>query len=298
MLTPRSLTPLLLALLLPATALLSYAHATPRATQNPRVGPQVAKARRTFDVNGVKRNALVVRPGAKSDRPVPLVFVFHGHGGNAVQTGRKFAIHKIWPEALVVYPQGLKTVGALTDPKGKRTGWQTHMNEGKNRDLDFFDHMLKTLGEEHSIDNRRIHVTGHSNGGGFSYFLWSQRGKEIASLAPSASASRWVLRNTELIPRPVLHIGSPKDTLVLWKWQEATINALRKLHECGEGEPWGERKGCTRYPGKTPVYTFVHKGGHRFSDDAPAHMVAFFKSHPLPEVTERESDKPSEDEDN
>jgi len=32
---------------------------------------------------------------------------------------RKFSYHTLWPEALVVYPQGLPTAGKLTDPRGE-----------------------------------------------------------------------------------------------------------------------------------------------------------------------------------
>lgn len=244
---------------------------------------QVARARRILMVNGVERKALVSLPKTETKIPAPLVFVYHGHGGNARSTARKFGLHKIWPEAVVVYPQGLKTVGRLTDPKGEKTGWLTRIVDDKNRDLDFFDALLKTLSEERKIDPRRIHVTGHSNGGGFTYFLWAERGAKIASFAPSASASWRTIRQATLIPRPVLHIGSTKDSLVLWEWQKATIDALRKRQECKDGEPWGKRKGCTVYPAKAPVYTFIHGGGHQFSKQAPAHMVAFFKAHPLAE---------------
>jgi len=55
---------------------------------------------------------------------VPVVLVFHGHGGTARYAARTFALHRHWPEAIVVYPQGLNTPGRRTDPEGRRPGWQ------------------------------------------------------------------------------------------------------------------------------------------------------------------------------
>ncbi len=66
---------------------------------------------RTWDVDGVKREALVYVPATKSGGKVPLVFDFHGHGGTARHAARTHHIHETWPEAAVVYMQGLHTPG-------------------------------------------------------------------------------------------------------------------------------------------------------------------------------------------
>jgi polyhydroxybutyrate depolymerase len=76
---------------------------------------------RRWEVDGLQREALVHLPDG--DTPVPLVFVFHGHGGNMRNVARSFRIHELWPEAAVVYMQGLPTPGRLTDPEGKERRW-------------------------------------------------------------------------------------------------------------------------------------------------------------------------------
>jgi poly(3-hydroxybutyrate) depolymerase len=43
---------------------------------------------RTWDVSGVKRQALVYAPTKKTEGKVPLVFDFHGHGGTARHAAR------------------------------------------------------------------------------------------------------------------------------------------------------------------------------------------------------------------
>src|SRR5512146_2783181 len=73
-----------------------------------------------FKVDGLAREVLVHLPADVMQRPAPVVFVFHGHGGTARNAVRTFAINQRWPEAISVYMQGLNTPGRLTDPEGNR----------------------------------------------------------------------------------------------------------------------------------------------------------------------------------
>ncbi len=75
---------------------------------------------REWNVDGVKRQALVFPPSTKSEKPAPVVFGFHGHGGTMGNAARSYNYQKLWPEAIVVYMQGLNTPGRLTDPEGKK----------------------------------------------------------------------------------------------------------------------------------------------------------------------------------
>ncbi len=60
-------------------------------------------------IDGVPRQALILAPANASRSPerLPLLFAFHGHGGNMVQTAAQMRFDKVWPEAIVVYMQGL-----------------------------------------------------------------------------------------------------------------------------------------------------------------------------------------------
>lgn len=238
-----------------------------------------ALTRREWKVDGVVREALVhVPPKAKSEA-TPVVFAFHGHGGRMNHAARTFGYHTLWPEALVVYMQGLNTPGILTDPEGKKSGWQSRIGDQGDRDLKLFDAVLADLKAEYRVDEKRIYATGHSNGGGFTYLLWATRGDRFAAFAPSAAPAA---RNLALLkPKPVLHVAGEKDTLVKFEWQQQTMNALRKLNQCGEGRPWA--KDCTLYESKlgAPVVTFIHPGAHQFPAAAPALIVKFFQEHAL-----------------
>ena len=77
----------------------------------------------------------------------------------------------------------MPTPGRLTDPEGKRSGWQAAVGDHGDRDLRFVDAMLATLRAELPVDGRRVHATGHSNGGGFTYLLYAVRSADFASFA-------------------------------------------------------------------------------------------------------------------
>ena len=241
-----------------------------------------ALTRHELTVDGVTREALVSIPAKAKTEPTPLVFAFHGHGGNMQNSARMYHIHTLWPEAIVVYPQGLNTPGQLTDPEGKKPGWQGAAGAQGDRDLKFFDAMLASLDEKFKVDPKRIYSTGHSNGGGFTYLLWAVRGEKFAAFGPSAAAAR---RTRELLkPKPMIHIAGENDPLVKFAWQMQTMEDVRKINECGEGQSWEGTTGCTLYPSKigAPVVTFIHPGTHTYPAEAPALIVKFFKQHAQP----------------
>lgn len=237
----------------------------------------VAPTAKHWEVDGVRREALVVIPGIGEGKPAPVVFVFHGHGGTARNAARSFALDTHWREAIVVYPQGLPTPGRLTDPEGKRNGWQHAAGEQEDRDLRFFDAMLASLKSEHNIDQTRIYSTGHSNGGGFTYLLWASRPDVFAAVAPSSAGGRSA---RQVKPLPAMHIAGKADALVKFAWQQRTMNVVRQINGCSD-EPteWAEKALLYNSPTGTPFVSVIHPGGHKFYRESVPLMVRFFKEH-------------------
>jgi len=237
---------------------------------------------REWQVGGVTREALLSVPPKAHTAPTPVIFAFHGHGGSMQHAAELYHYHTLWPEALVIYPQGLRTVGPLTDPEGVRDGWQHGAGALGDRDLKFFDAMWASLKKDYDVDEHRIYAAGHSNGGGFTYLLWETRGDLFAALAPSAAVVS-PQAVPFLKPKPVLHIAGRNDELVKFIWQQRTIEALRRVNQCGvDGQPY--RKIGTLYPSKlnAPVATYIFPGPHAYPAVAPALTVAFFQEHTKP----------------
>jgi polyhydroxybutyrate depolymerase len=235
---------------------------------------------RNWTIDGVKREALVFAPKPTThDIRHPVVFAWHGHGGNMQGTSQQMHIQTVWPEAIVVYAQGLPSESPV-DPNGTKPGWQTEAGQNGDRDLKLFDAMLATIKQNHSVDDARIYTTGFSNGGGFSYLLWAERGKTIAAIGEVAG--RLFPAEHLTLTRPLLAIAGQADTTDPFALQQQTIEAARQVDNAtGNGQGCGQV--CTFYAStsQTPVKTFIHPGAHVYPPWAPAEIVKFFKNHHL-----------------
>jgi len=242
---------------------------------------QAAINHREWDVGGTKRTGIVCTPDASAQQPAagwPVVFVFHGHGGSAENIRRQFQTDTLWPEAVVAYLQGLPTVGQLTDQQGKLAGWDSVDAPEKNRDIAFYNVVLKDLIEHQHIDAKRVFSTGHSNGGGFTFTLWVYRGDTLAAIAASSSLAPpkvWPL----LTPKPAMMSSGRNDPLVKFDWQSQMIDELKSLnHVATEGKPWGRDGTWYASNAGTPVATIITDGGHAPPRDIGRRVVEFFKT--------------------
>src|SRR4051794_21575421 len=178
-----------------------------------------------WPVDGEERTALVYLPANGKDK-APVVFGFHGHGGNMHFAARGMHFQEAWPEAIVIYPQGLPTPGIVLDQQGTKPGWQYEAKQQGDRDLKFVDAILATLHEKFSVDDSRIYATGFSNGGLFTYVLWAERPHIFAAFAPGGAILLPAVHLTQ--PRPVLVFGGKQDRLAKFTRQRETIDELRK----------------------------------------------------------------------
>jgi len=229
-------------------------------------------------VGGVQREAIVFAPSKKtSSGKAPLVFAFHGHGDNMTNFSEGVEIQTAWPEAIVVYMQGLPT-NASTEPEG--FGWIYQTGPNGERDLGFFDAVLETMRAKFQVDNRRIYATGFSNGGMFTYVLWGTRENTFAAFAAVAGRIVPAVHLTE--PKPVLVIAGEHDTTVPFRDQLQAIKVVRQLNGSDrDGSSCGQN--CTMYPSDkgAPVMTYIHGGGHEYPLGASEMIVKFFEDHSL-----------------
>ncbi len=112
-----------------------------------------------IDVENQPRVALIFAPKGevKDGEKIPIVFVFHGHGGTPAMIAKRMKLPEAWPEALFVCMQGLPTPGLVGDPMGRQSGWQFKPGEQGDRDLKFFDALLAQI--EENIRSTRIAST-------------------------------------------------------------------------------------------------------------------------------------------
>lgn len=222
-----------------------------------------------WKIDGQRRRAIVYAPSAPSaGGKAPLILSFHGRGDDA-ENFQYTNMHKAWPEAVVVYFEGLRRDGLR--------GWQVEKGQDGDRDLRLVDAALASLREKFSIDDARTYATGFSNGAGFTYLLWAERPEVFAAYAPVAGRLRPSVRPKQ--PKPVFHIVGEKDARVFAGRKEDIDVALRVDGLAGNGEPCGD--GCTIYGrgSAAPVMTWVHSGGHDYPDGISDRIAKFFWDH-------------------
>lgn len=223
-----------------------------------------------WQVDGLTREAIVYAPAAAAaGAALPVVLAFHGFGDNA-RNFQHTNLHQAWPEALVVYFQGLPTRRGLP-------GWQVRGGDG-DRDLRLVDVALASLRETYAVDDDRIYATGFSNGGMFAYLLWAERPGVFAAYAPVAARL-----GPEVLPArasPVLHVAGRSDRVVSFADQEAAIEAAIEVNDAGASST-GCGDGCTVHgpDSPAPVMTWIHAGAHTYPRGTSERIVAFFQTH-------------------
>ena len=205
----------------------------------------------TIDVAGTART-FVVRAASAVDgrRPAPVVIVFHPFGMNAQYMESRVST-RLWPEAVMVYPEGLSRA------------WQTRSGEGGDRDLHLFDALVAWLDERHCIDRARVFVLGYSNGAGVAALLACERGGSIAGAA--MAAGRAVCEPRTAMPVAIGH--GLRDTTTPYAEAERVARTWAARNACKAPPPAGT-VGCVAAPGcgeRTPVLLCTTGGGHEYS---------------------------------
>lgn len=228
-----------------------------------------APAEIKISIDGKERMALVVAP-AKITKPAPVVFAYHGHGGNARYSVNKFKFQDTWSDVICVFPQGLPTK-TPNDLQGKRNGWESTRNES-NKDLKFADALLKEVKKRYSVNEKQLFAMGHSNGATMTFMLWAMRPNVYAGYGPcSAPGARGVT-----VPKPAFIQIGESDEIVNVDLMHWSLSQIKQVNGSkSPGKSLG--KHLTEFTGKAPLQTYIYPGGHSLPDDVVPLMAKFFK---------------------
>jgi len=169
-----------------------------------------------------RRYSVHVPLGYAIKTPMPVVVMLHGGGGTskaaAFETG--WGIKSDEAGFLAVFPDAMP-------PDPTRPGHFSRnpqlWNDGSDRfhagqkapdDVGFFNTMLDDLIAKFPVDQRRIFVTGFSNGASMSFRAGAQLSGRFAAIAPVAGAL-WLEPLTLERPVPMLYITGTADPLNL-----------------------------------------------------------------------------------
>ena len=154
-------------------------------------------------VDGLERTYILhVPPAARPGQPLPLLIVLHGGGGSGRKMQR-FLGFDDYADArgfYVAYPDSYRSSGQHA----------AHWNDGRGTeatsgvdDVKFLLEMMAEIGRRVPLDERRVYVTGASNGGMMTYRLGCETQGVFAGIAP-------VIAN---IPEPIFETCAPSAPL-------------------------------------------------------------------------------------
>lgn len=213
--------------------------------------------RSTLQHDGQERAYLVHLPkGYRSGKPMPVVFAFHGGGGDMqMMAGDHYGLVAKADDAgfIAVFPNGYSRF-----PRGKLATWNAGSCCGAARDtgsddVGFVRAIFAQLQQRVSIDAQRIFATGMSNGGMLTYRLACEMSDVFRAIVPVAGTDSTV----QCSPRhavSVLHMHAKDDTHVLFNGG-AGEDAFKNKSKVTEFLPipqtvanWTQRNQCTGAP--------------------------------------------------
>ena len=230
-----------------------------------------------YNIDGTSRKAIIYEPAIKSGK-TPVVFVFHGHGGNANFVSRRINIQDYYKDAIVIFMEGLpgRSVPGI-DPNGTMNGWQIFTDDLEGRDIKFFDRVFSEIHKNHQIDDSRIYLIGHSNGARFVNVLWKERGSQITAIC-SASAQGGNLISGAVPVSVWMYMGK-NDKIVSFESQEKSVPIVKSnLGITADGKTENDK---TSFIGKNNSELILQQSnaGHEFPKQSLPEIVEFFKRH-------------------
>ena len=226
----------------------------------------------TFEVNGKERTYL---SNETPESPSFILIVFHGNGGTADGFAKKYAIHSLMPDGLIIYLQGIPGIGGGFDPKGLKNGWQRKKGDGEDRDLNAIDVLVNDLINKYPSLKNNVFAMGHSNGGRFTYLLWSERASLFKGFIINAHQGIDLIE-AGIHPKSGMIITGRQDKVVNNVNQLKSAELIKALLKCDQSEVINDE--LTKYSSSKNDYTlyhYIHLGGHDLAKPALKYVAEF-----------------------
>jgi pimeloyl-ACP methyl ester carboxylesterase len=239
-------------------------HDTPDATLLPKptgTCPDFKTGKVTFSPAGIPpRDVLIWASGTPAAQPGPLVYFWHGAGGDPSE-----ASYALGSKAMSeIQAQGGIVVAPYHDLKSSTLPWYLCLGGTQENDLLVADEVLACAIEKRGVDLRRIHTVGFSAGAMHTEQFAARRSGYLASLVAYSGAQLGtppIQDEKNLYPAMLLY-GGPDDQVIV-SFDSATHQYHQWLTDNGH-------------------FSFIcnHGKGHTVPSDARDSAWQFLQDHP------------------
>ncbi len=288
----------------PATPLIPTATITTAPPTEPAPAATILPVddQRMLTVDGLERSYIIHIPaGLSSSNPQPLVFIFHGLGGNGSYIQQSSGMDAIADANgfVVVYPNGSGTGNSQSWNGGTCCGYALDNNVDETA---FVRQIIEDVGTLVKVDPARVYAAGFSNGALLSYKLACQMSDTFAAVGPVGG----VLTYEDCQPKnpvAVIHFHGTNDPTVPFDGGGNLPSPDQPFPSVGESiAAWVKINGCDDAPqieeGSVSTHTVysscqdnsavelyaVNGIGHSWPSQyiIPASQIIwdFFKAHP------------------
>ncbi|MEE9391495.1 MAG: PHB depolymerase family esterase [Planctomycetota bacterium] len=265
---------------------------------------------RTLAIGKTKRQYILHVPrGYKknSKKPLSLVLMLHGRGGNArIAASRYYGWKKLADQErfIVAFPS------ALGSPTTWKSGWRGQATE----DSKFLAALIDALSKELAVDKNRVYMSGHSSGGFMSYSFATTHSDRVAAIGPVAGLR--IGKTVPKVPISVISIHGIADKVVAYDQANGKKAKYKGLTSAMESAAFiAKHNGCKKSKrqdhakGKVHIDTWtkgkngvevklysIKNGDHSWPRQRSHSLAAtkliwnFFNSHPRrPQTKEKEN---------
>lgn len=200
---------------------------------------------------GAAPPGVFIEPDGPPEKARPLLVFLHGLGGSGLGSVQALGLSRLAREkrTYVYAPDGER------DSTGRRF-WNAHPAccNFENKPVDDVSKLkraIELLEERPGIDDRRLYVLGHSNGGFMALRLACEMGDQLAAVASVAGAGP--MRGSSCQIKPPLHvlaIHGDNDRIVGYDGGTVFGDPDRPKHESARDtlKGWSQWLGCTGAP--------------------------------------------------
>lgn len=188
---------------------------------------------------------LIVPDSYQTNAPAPLIVLLHGYGSNGVQQNE----YMRFGELVNHYGFILATPDGTQETQGRNARFWNASDACCNfyaNDLDDSAYVLgiiNTVKAQYEIDERRVYLIGHSNGGFMSYKAAHEHSDVIAGIASLAGAEATIAQAAPANPVHILQIHGTADGTIAYDGGDIQGNVYPSAEE--SVSRWAGYNGCS-----------------------------------------------------